>query len=43
MKKLAVLLPMAFLIACISAAYSQSLADLAKKEKSAGQKLRTKR
>jgi hypothetical protein len=33
MKKLAVLLPMAFLIACISAAYSQSLADLAKKER----------
>ena len=33
MKKLAVLLPMALLIACISAAYSQSLADLANKEK----------
>ena len=33
MKKLAVLLPMALLIACVSAAYSQSLADLANKEK----------
>jgi hypothetical protein len=33
MKKLAVLLPMALLIACVSAAYSQSLADLASKEK----------
>jgi hypothetical protein len=33
MKKLAVLLPMALLIACVSAAYAQSLADLANKEK----------
>ena len=33
MKKFAVLLPIAFFIACGMAAYSQSLADLAKKEK----------
>jgi hypothetical protein len=33
MKKIAVFLPMAILIACASAAWSQSLADLAKKEK----------
>ncbi len=33
MRKFAVLLPIALLIACASAAYSQSLADLAKKEK----------
>ena len=33
MKRLAVLLPMAIFLACISAAQSQSLADLANKEK----------
>jgi hypothetical protein len=33
MKRIALLLPAAFLIALLSAAYSQSLADIAKKEK----------
>jgi hypothetical protein len=43
MKKLSVLLPIAFLIAFVSASYAQSLADLAKQEKERRQEVKNNR
>jgi hypothetical protein len=43
MKKFAVLLPMAFLIAFVSASYAQSLADLAKQEKERREEVKSNR